>query len=202
MEVLLVHGLGRTPLSMALLAWSLAREGHRPRVFGYLAAAEPHERIVERLAARLRGMAARDEEVGLVGHSLGGLLLREALAQAPELKVRHAIMLGTPNQPSRIAARLRGRLFFRVLTGESGQRLGDPAAYEALPPIRVDCTLVAGTAGPRGRLSPFGDTPNDGVVALPETALGEAKPHTLPVLHTFMMNSPEVRELILAKLRG
>ena len=44
--------------------------------------------IVSRLVTRLQHLAAQREEVGLVGHSFGGLLLREALAAVPELRVK------------------------------------------------------------------------------------------------------------------
>ena len=36
--------------------------------------------------------------------------------------------------------------------------------------VQVPYTIIAGTGGPRGRWSPFGSEPNDGIVAVSETA--------------------------------
>jgi hypothetical protein len=45
-------------------------------------------------------------------------------------------------------------------------------------------------------LSPFGQEPNDGIVAVSETVLA-GEPILLPVIHTFMMNAPSVHRLLL-----
>ena len=56
-------------------------------------------------------------------------------------------------------------------------------------------TLFAGTAGPRGRLSPFSDDLNDSVVSVSETFMtGQPEPILVPALHSFMMNHPMVLE--------
>jgi hypothetical protein len=66
----------------------------------------------------------------------------------------------------------------------------------------VPYTIVAGTAGPRGRWSPFGDEPNDGIVAVSETPILDEDPVVrLPVTHTFMMNNAEVQAVIRRALR-
>src|SRR5688500_1095775 len=104
MRVVLVHGVGRTPFSMFLLARSISRAGHQPEHFAYLPYLETYDRILARLVSRLGHLAESAEEVGLVGHSFGGLLLREAAARVPSLRVRHLVMLGTPNRRPRLAA--------------------------------------------------------------------------------------------------
>lgn len=201
MRVLLVHGLGRTRFSLAMLGHRLSRSGHRPEFFSYSPFTETEPRIVLRLVARLRQWEAHAEEVALVGHSFGGLLLREAVAQVPGLPVRQLVMLGTPNQQPRLAPLVFRRWPFRVLRGDCGRHLADPAWFGRLPSIRCPYTLIAGTAGWRGRLSPFKGEANDGVVAVSETRVNESdQPILLPVLHTFMMNSRSVHRLIVERL--
>ncbi len=199
MQMLLVHGLGRTPLSLFGLAGVLRRAGHRTRFYGYLPTLETLPRIVRRLTARLRALAVRGESVGLVGHSLGGLLLRMALPAVPELKVHHFVMLGTPAFVPRMAT-LTWRWFppFRFYTRDCGRFLGSPEAFAKLPEFAVPFTLIAGTAGPCGRWSPFGTDPNDGVVSVSETRVAGVEPELVPAVHTLIMDSVVVQARILA----
>ncbi|NET08808.1 MAG: alpha/beta hydrolase [Symploca sp. SIO2B6] len=113
MDILLIHGLGRTPLSMRFLGRYLEQQGHRTQYFGYAAFAESYDQIVARLCDRLATMttsnpqdykntlgadgagmnaSSRSEQTpfvyGIVAHSLGGLLARSALASdAPVVNV-------------------------------------------------------------------------------------------------------------------
>ena len=197
MHVLLVHGLGRTPMSLAGLARFLRKAGHTTESFGYIGAFQSFKRIQERLRRRLKGIADKGQPYGVLGHSLGGLLLRAAL---PGLKRQpeHFVMLGTPNRPPRLARRFGTFLPFRLATGDPGQRLSDPQFFADLPLPTMPYTIIAGTAGFRGRLGPFGTDVNDGLVAVAETLVTDTdQPVLLPVGHTFMMGNSEVRAAVL-----
>ena len=201
MRVVLVHGLGRTRLSLTLLARRLSRSGHTAESFPYSALAETHDHIVSRLVARLRCLAAQGAEVGLVGHSFGGLLLREALAAVPELRVKHLVMLATPNRQPRLAGRVYTKFPFRILRGSCGQCLADSSWYRSLPRLAIPYTVVAGTGGWRGWLNPFKGEANDGAVAVSETILSDNdRPVLVPALHTFIMNRRSVHRLIVERL--
>jgi pimeloyl-ACP methyl ester carboxylesterase len=199
MQLLLVHGLGRTPLSLFGLAAELRRSGHRTRLFGYLPLLESVPRIVSRLTSVLRDLSRCKEPVGLVGHSLGGLFLRMALPEVPALRTHHLVTLGTPFSPPR-AARLAWKYLppFRLFVHDCGRFLTSPEAFAALPPLAVPFTTIAGTAGPRGRFSPFGSDLNDGLVAVEEARVAGAEPELFPVLHTFIMDAVAVRARISA----
>jgi hypothetical protein len=200
MLILLVHGLGRTPLSLFGLAAALRRGGHHTRFFGYLPPVEGVPHIVDRLAHRLRSLAKSGREVGLIGHSLGGLFLRMALPQVPELRVRYLVTLGTPHQPPRMARLAWRWLPFRLFTRACGRFLATPEGFDRLPPLRVPYLAIAGTAGACGRFSPFRDEPNDGLVAVSEArvASDETGPVLFPAWHTVMMDAAGVRERVLA----
>ena len=88
--------------------------------------------------------------------------------------------------------------------GEIGQRLADKQFMESLPRPSVPAKIYAGTGGPRGRYSPFGEEPNDGVLTIKETLLTSVPVQTVPVLHTFIMNSRVVSQDIvkIAKSRA
>jgi hypothetical protein len=195
MKLLLVHGLWRTPLSFLLLVRRLRGWGYQTEVFGYAAVAQGYDAIVSRLVERLERLA-RAGPYAVIGHSLGGVLLRSALAHLAS-QPEHFVMLGTPNRPPRLAQTLGVRWVYRRIMGECGVNLSSPLFYASLPLPRVSYTIVAGTAGPRGRWSPFGYEPNDGIVAVSETRILDDDPLVLlPVTHTFMMNNARVHQVI------
>jgi len=197
MRVLLVHGLGRTAASLRSLRRSLKAAGHEPELFSYFAFAQPYESIRTRLVARL-GRMTDAGPVGLIGHSLGGLLLRHALPDVPALRVHRLIMLGTPNRPPRRARIAMRWLPWRVFARSCGELLATPEAYAAIPRPAVPYTLVAGTAGLRLLSAPFGDELHDGFVAVSETRIDDRdEPVLLPVNHTFMMNDERLQALIV-----
>ncbi len=199
MRVLLAHGLGRSRFSMLLLGHRLARAGFQSEYFSYSPVTETHASIIARLVARLQVLARTGEEVGLIGHSFGGLLFRQALAKVQGLKVRHLVMLGTPNQLPRL-----GRFYkyppLNLLRGDLGSTLANRKWFDTLPGINVPYTIVSGTKGWRGRWSPFQSELNDGIVAVAETILSDRdQPVLVPSLHTFIMNDRMVTDLIEAR---
>lgn len=207
MNCLLVHGMGRTPASMLLLAWSLRRAGHRPRLFGYLAWLQSFDRIVERLCRKTARLAADGPWLG-AGHSLGGLLLRVAAARCPEHAPVRIVQLGTPNTSPRRARHLGDRWFYRLAFGDAGQLLADRDRMAALPLPPCPVTVVVGTGGRRGPRAFFGDEANDGIVGVRATRLDagdgtedlpEVERVELPLRHTFMMNAAPVRRLLVAR---
>lgn len=197
MQILLVHGMGRTILSLYRLARDLRDAGHSAELLGYMAAIEPFERIVGRIHTRLSSLARDGRPYAVVGHSLGGLLIRAALARGPiDPPPAHLIMMGTPNCSPRLARRYQRHWLYRWVNGESGQVLAQEDFFDQLPPPPVPYTIIAGTRGWR-KWSVFASEANDGVVAVRETCVsGTDMPVELPVGHTFMMNDPRVREVI------
>ena len=201
MQALLVHGMGRTPMSMLRLGRKLRRAGHTVNVLGYMTAVEPFAKIVLRVQERFARTAARGPYV-VVGHSLGGVLTRAALGSRPSSFTwpAHLIMLGTPNRPPRQAQRYGKLLAYRWINGECGQLLTREDFFAQLPPLSIPYTIVAGTRSGPGR-SAFGDEPNDGLVAVSETLIAPSDtPIIVPARHTFMMNDRRVLAVILQVL--
>jgi hypothetical protein len=190
--------MGRTALSMLRLRRWLIRSGHRVSSVGYIAAIDSVPRILKRVQRGLEAAAAHGPYV-VIGHSLGGLLARMSLSEQVDVITPpvHLIMLGTPNQPPRLARRFQNFWPYRLINGSSGQLLARADRFPVLPPPSSPYTIIAGTAGTRGRWSPFGAEPNDGLVAVAETLITpEDRPVALPVRHTFMMNDRRVRAVI------
>jgi hypothetical protein len=198
MHILLIHGLARTSLSLMLLEHRLRQAGHHTEPFSYFAFAEDFDAIAQRLNHTLQALAHRGP-YGVVGHSLGGVLTRAALGLGQVSAPPHqVVMLGTPNQPPRLAPLAWNLWPFRWFTGQCGRNLTCQQFYASLPMLQSPYTIVAGTSGPTGPLSPFGEEANDGVVALSETYMQpQDAVIQLPVWHTFMMNHLQVQRTVL-----
>lgn len=202
MQALFVHGMGRSPLSGWPLLWRLQGRGVATHTFAYAAAFEDFTRIERRLATTIASVASRGEYV-LIGHSLGGVLVRAALHSLDrhcKLPVR-VFLLGSPISTARIAASLSGNGAYRLLTGDCGQLLGSSERMGAIPPLTIPTTAVIGTLGwPAGR-GPFGHETNDGLVSATEADADWIEDRVeVPVLHSLLPSSGRVAAAILARI--
>ncbi len=201
-QILLIHGMGRTPLSMLRLSRRLKARGFSPKLFGYSPTFESFEGCVGRLATHI--LETTDgQPYALAGHSLGTVLIRGVLPRLAARPPQACFFLTPPTQACRAARFFAGNLLYKLLMGEMGQLLADPEFMAALAYPQVPCRIYAGTAGPVGRFSPFGDAPNDGILSVEETRGPAAIPVVItPTSHTFIMNSPQVADDIANTLDG
>lgn len=201
MRVVLIHGLLRTPASLLVLAARLHARQFRLSCFGYSATFERFEPCVARLVGHVQRRVGDDPYV-LVGHSLGTVLIRAALPAFGAHPPAVCFFLAPPATACRAALCFGRRRLYRFLAGEMGRLLADAAFMAALPVPAVPTRIYAGTSGPRGRWSPFGVEPNDGLLAVTETEVRGLEPPVLvPALHTFIMNSPRVADDIVRTVR-
>lgn len=203
MQVLFVHGMGRSPLSGWPLLRRLRRAGFQTHTFGHWVSRQSFAAIAARLGQRLAQVGDRGEYV-LVGHSLGGVLLREALRTAPvTLRApQRLFLLGSPVQVSSIAARLGGNPLYRLFTGDCGRLLGSAERMGAVGPAAVPVTAIVGVRGWSllARLLPR--EPHDGIVTLAETgAPWLTDVVQLPVPHMLLPSDARVTRVILERLR-
>jgi len=209
-HVVFVHGLFMTGLESLPLRRHLVRElGATSHTFPYMATLEPIGEVAARLARRIVELADGDAQaiVHLVGHSFGGLIALHALGQggapaldrgatAPGRSVLppgRVVLLGSPVAGSGAAAALAARPVLGRALGRSGAALAAPG----LDGARVNGREIGIIAGDRaaglGRFFAGFAEPNDGTVAVRETALAGATDRiVLPVSHTGMLLSPRV----------
>lgn len=185
-EVLLVHGIWNARHWLAPFAAHLRREGMRPGLFGYASILAGPEAGADRLIEHLR----RRPTPLLVGHSLGGLVILEALRRAPDLPVDRVVCLGSPLRGSGVAAALGDRPGLSWTLGRSRDLL-----VRGCPPWdgRAEIGVVAGDhARGVGGLFTRMDGPSDGTVALSETRLPGIADHcVVPASHTGLVLSAE-----------
>jgi len=132
-----------------------------------------------------------DSEVYLVGHSLGGLVLRHLPALTDQIPATRMLTLATPHQGSSVVRRLSagpGRWLF-------GKSL-DAGLLGGLPvwPAHWELGSLAGTqAAGVGCLLKLLDEPCDGTITVAETLLDGMRDHIcLPRSHANMLFCPEV----------
>lgn len=187
--VVLVHGMGRTKLSMVLLARTLEREGYQVMNWGYSSYSHSVPELGRRLGAAVaaRGGPA-PARVHFVGHSLGNVIVRWVLANEPPANAGRVVMLAPPNQGSRTADRYARWLGWLL---------------RPLPELRTDSTGIVRTLSlPPGVEVGVIAGRYDGKVSVAETHLaGESGHRVVPSAHTFIMNRRDVRRLTLAFLR-
>ncbi|MBN1218617.1 MAG: alpha/beta hydrolase [Anaerolineae bacterium] len=203
MHIMLIHGQGRTPLSMALLGWRLNQRQYQVHYFGYASYFQMFDDIVARFVRTICDDLG-DEPYVMVSHSLGGIIARAALPALAGHPPQHLVMLAPPNQPPRIAKIMRPNPLYWWITWDCGCKLADDAFYERLPLPTVPTTIIAGTRGVNGFLQQaiFGaETVNDSILSVQETELGENyRVILVPATHAFIMNSAEVARIVLEVL--
>ncbi len=192
MDLVLIHGMGRTPFSMWRLRRRLRRAGHRPILFGY----SPTFETLQGASGRLVELIDRRVDTGdyaLVGHSLGTVIIRTALGQLENRMPAACFFLAPPMvacQAARFFSRFR---LYRLLTGEMGQLLADDTFMRHLPMPASPTRIYAGVGGPRAAWLPFGMEANDGILSVSEaTGSFAGDVVEMPSIHTFIMHSKRV----------
>jgi pimeloyl-ACP methyl ester carboxylesterase len=194
--LVLLHGLGRTARSMRRLAAEGTRRGYRVHNIGY--------------PSRRAGVFAHAERVGLtlaalpdtgplhaVTHSMGGIVLRAALAGgwlAPE-RMGRVVMLAPPNGGTELADWLcRTPLFVHVVGPAVPElRTGASGIAGTLPPVPFELGVIAGAMRRSSLAASLFDGPNDGKVSVARARVrGMRDLLVVPHGHTFIMNAPDV----------
>ncbi len=200
MDAILIHGMGRTPLAMSILAARLQASKIRPHLFGYSVTFEGWEECIQRYKRFIEKHTASHDYI-IIGHSLGTVLTRAVLPRLPHLP-KACFFLAPPTQVTSAARTFAHHRWIKLFMGEIGKILTDEQAMKSLPLPGVPTKIYAGIAGPRGRYSPFGEELNDGLLTVKETLLPSVPVQTVPSLHTFIMNSKIVTQDIVRVSRA
>ncbi len=168
--VILLHGLGRTSLSMKGVEWYLKRCGYRVINARYPTSRVSVEQISQQyLAPLLASEVPRSAaKINFVTHSQGGILLRHYLSEHNLPNLGRVVMLAPPNHGSEIIDRLKASRLTRPFLGPGYLELGTDAGSlpNRLGPVSFDCGVIAGDFSLNPLLSGMLTGPNDGKVTV------------------------------------
>lgn len=170
-RIVLVHGLWMPRLSMAWHARRLRAAGYDTQLFGYSSVVGGPEAAMPALVEALRTPA------DVLAHSLGGLMVVQALQHHPELPVRRVVCLGSPLCGSAAADGLARLSLGAASLGRSADLLCQGCVcWQGAAAIGV----IAGQS-PLGLGQMFGRFagPSDGTVAVAETCLDGLADHVV-----------------------
>ncbi len=202
--VVLLHGLGRSPLAMARLAHDLRAEGYAVHNLSYPSQRADIQTLADSTLGPVFAAAPEGARIHVVTHSLGGILVRQYLhdhGTPPQLG--RVVMLAPPNAGSELVDCLRDWRLYRRINGPAGLQLGteDDALPRKLgaPPVGVEIGIIAGNVSLNPIFSALIAGPDDGKVSVARTHLdGETAHLTVPYSHTWLM----WRRPVLAEIRA
>lgn len=210
--VVLLHGLGRSPLAMAGLGRFLRRQGYQVINQGYPSRLHSIPELCRQLFHELLPRLHDARRVHFVTHSMGGILLRYGLLhwQVPRHQLGRAVMLAPPNQGSEVVDQLRrwplvprimGPAFLQLGTDEHSvpQQLLQRESNQ----LPIEVGVIAGTRSLDLWSQRWLPGDNDGKLTVARSQHPAMKDFcVLEVNHTFIMNDHEVRQQIVHFLKN
>jgi pimeloyl-ACP methyl ester carboxylesterase len=210
--VVLMHGLGRSSSSMKGLAKYLSDAGFGTTIcLEYASSRDSISQHAAALREVIDGLPT-DVRLNFVGHSMGNIVVRHAIGDWQQAgasgilnRIEHVVMLGPPNQGASIARQLARTGVFGWVAGEGalelGKKWGELEVKLAKPPCPFG--IIAGRLSESAISNPLVDGEGDFVVSVEETKLdGAADFLEVPVLHSFLMDAPQVQRAVASFLRS
>jgi len=210
--VILLHGLCSVRFTMSKMAGYL-REHSDYTVLNMSYASS--KRTLDDQADALHSVLSHlegVEEINLVGHSMGNIVIRRYFARqtdperglAPDGRIRRIVMLGPPNKGSNMATRFDNSVLVRLVAGGAIRDLGDDweIAEQDLATPPCEFGIVAGDTTDSGAVNPLIPGPDDLLVGVSETRLAGARDFlVVGVSHFFLERDEQVQEATLQFLQ-
>ena len=198
--VFLIHGWGVRAVAMARLASALADEGFTVFNYDYPTSKRSIGEHADIFLTLYRPVLNSDNpaEVYFVTHSMGGILLRAALARMNEAECRHVeaiVMLGPPNRgsilayfgKSRVARDINASLADMTPSPDSFVRNIPPPPF--LPPVGIVAAQYDGKVAVSSTLLPDGQPCERIIVPCTHPGLRNPKYTIEPILRFFRSKS-------------
>ena len=195
--VFLIHGWGVRAAAMGRLAAALAEAGYAVFNYDYPTSRRSIADHAAIFLDRYRRLLAEENPAGpirFVTHSMGGIVLRAALAAMTEAECRAIdaiVMLGPPNGGSALARPGRNR-FVRAFNASLGDMVRGPESYLRrippppwLPPVGIVAARFDGKVALRSTPLPNGMPCCLTMVSGTHPGLRDPRRTLAPILHFF-----------------
>lgn len=203
--VVLLHGLAAPRWSMKPLAAHLQKNGgYETFVVEYSSLRSSIDDAAVGLASIIKNLDGI-EEIHLVGHSMGNIVIRRYLAGddspkigwKPDRRIGRVVMIAPPNHGSITATQLSDTATFKTIFGASGVQLGkkwkDLEGRLATP--KGEFGIIAGGYGNPIGLNPLVPGDDDGRIGVDEARLDGASDFLIvAAVHEFIIFDPRVME--------
>ncbi len=198
-RVILIHGLHQNAWVMTPLARRLNQQGFRTHQFGYRSLKNNIVTHSIELNDWLKTHHDPNQAIDLVGHSLGGLIIRDFAARFPQWQIDRAVTLGSPHLGSvcadyawRLVPKLVGKSYLDALDGTIAPFDSEKLCLGIIAgnkPLGLGQLVLKYHQKKQSAESlPPEQYRHDGTVYLFETRLDGAADHLiLPVSHTGML---------------
>lgn len=206
--VVVIHGALRSQAGLWPVVWYLRRAGFDARAFGYATRTHSLERHGERLEQFLAAwLGGPVPTLGILTHSMGGLVARSYLARAAaatQSQAQRVVMLAPPNQGAALAERMKDFRPYRWLYGAAADELL-PTRAALLPPPPPSAAVLVLAGGRHGSEVGYSRRiagNNDGLVGVAETALPGVAPEFVGGVHSTLQWRPQVLRRAVRFLAG
>jgi len=189
--VILIHGMGRTSLSMFYPALFLRNRGFTVFLYGYPSTRHSIGTHAEKLLDFLEKIVKDDfTKIHFVTHSLGGIVARLALANFANPKIGRMVMTAPPNQGSATANAVAKIPFASKLLRPLTELKNEKGSFVKTVPVPdIEIGVIAGLL--------------DGKVKVEESHITGEKAHlVVNSRHSFIMNRKDVKEAVYRFIRN
>jgi pimeloyl-ACP methyl ester carboxylesterase len=200
-RVVLLHGLGRTDLSMYFIERELSERGYRVFNVGYPSTEHSIEYLAEdELGPALAGCCVgSNDTIHFVTHSMGGIVLRYYLEKHEIENLGRVVMISPPNKGTELADWVAENEFLESVLGPSVEELGTGA--ESVPrrlgPVDFELGIIAGDRSLNPLFSRLIPGEDDGKVSVEATKVpGMSDFLVVAHSHTYIMMNDDVVEQV------
>ncbi|MEZ9487753.1 alpha/beta fold hydrolase [Vibrio breoganii] len=210
-QVIIVHGLARSASSMEEMSERVEEHGYQVCVVDYPTVGRELDYTLHKSGLQIdecvyqfdRELSqASGSKIHFVGHSLGGLVIRDYLAKKPAMTysqhLGEVVFLGTPNHGSDVADFFSSLWLLPLAGGTAASLTTDPQSLpNSLPQPNYPFGVIAGTDTYPVLRHVF-ENSNDGLVSVESAQLeGMQDFIAVDIKHDSLRSDPMVTDLVL-----